>query len=104
MTGEETPDLQVPNPYLAAIRSAKESSSGPLHTLRTALAPAVTAMEAGAWTGGRADDFFATLSGWRTDGTTAASRAEQEFDEAIGGQPAEVGANSWQVHWHNLGP
>jgi hypothetical protein len=100
----ETAEPKVPNPYLAAIRSAKGRSTGPAETLKTALDKAVTAMEAGAWMGGKADTFAGSLSGWRSTARSAASSSLGEFDDAIAGQPEMVEANSWQVHWHNLGP
>lgn len=95
---------KVPNPYLAAIRHNRASSVGPSHVLATALDNAVTAMESGAWIGGTADSFHAVLTSHRTTAKNAGPRALQEFDEAIAGQPELVDANSWQVHWHNLGP
>jgi uncharacterized protein YukE len=100
----ETAEAKVPNPYLAAIRSSKGRSTGPAHTLTTALDKAVSAMEAGAWMGGKADSFAGSLSGWRSTARRAASTSLDEFDDAIAGQPEMVEANSWQVHWHNLGP
>jgi hypothetical protein len=64
----------------------------------------VTAMESGAWVGGRADTFHSALTSHRASARTAATRGLQEFDDATSGQPEMVDANSWQVHWHNLGP
>ena len=95
---------QVPNPYRAAIVSARERSEAPAQTLRTAMDKAVTAMEAGAWSGGTADTFFASLDGWRTTGRQAAAAAIQELTDAIADQPEKVDASSWQVHWHHLRP
>jgi hypothetical protein len=95
---------KVPNPYLAAIRENRRQSVDPAHTLETALDKAVTAMEAGAWVGGRADSFHSALSDHRSDAKTAAGRGLQEFDDAAAGQPEMVDTNSWQVHWHNLRP
>ena len=100
----DTDAAKVPNPYLAAIKSAKGRSTGPADTLRTALDNAVTAMEAGAWMGGKADTFAGSLSGWKSTTGHAATNALQEFDDAIAGQPEMVETNAWQVHWHNLGP
>ncbi len=97
-------EAKVPNPYLAAIKSSKGRSTEPAATLRTALNKAVTAMEAGAWTGGKADTFGGSLSGWKSTTGNAATNALHEFDDAIAGQPEMVETNSWQVHWHNLGP
>ena len=97
-------EAKVPNPYLAAIRSAGARSTAPAETLRTALDRAVSAMEAGAWSGGGADSFGGSLDGWRSTARHAATSAMQEFDDAISDQPEMVDANSWQVHWHNLGP
>ncbi|MCW2763062.1 MAG: hypothetical protein JWR85_3263 [Marmoricola sp.] len=94
----------MPNPYLAAIRSAKGRSTGPAHTLSTALDNAVTATEAGAWSGGKAGTFAGSLSGWRSTARRAATTSLDEFDDAIAQQPEMVEASSWQVHWHNLGP
>jgi hypothetical protein len=99
----DTP-AKVPNPYLAAIRSAKGNSAGPAETLRTALEKAGTAMEAGAWSGGGADAFAGSLDGWRTTAKQAATNSLAEFDDAISGQPEMVDENAWQVHWHNLRP
>lgn len=96
--------VKVPNPYLATIRANRASSVGPSHTLATALDKAVTAMESGAWIGGTADSFHAVLSSHRSTAKKAGPQSLQEFDDAIAGQPEMVEANSWQVHWHNLGP
>ena len=97
-------EAKVPNPYLAAIKSAKERSSEPAESLRTALEKAGTAMENGAWSGGKADSFAGSLSGWKSTAKHAATAAMNEFDDAIAGQPERVDPQSWQVHWHNLGP
>jgi hypothetical protein len=97
-------EAKVPNPYLAAIRSAKGRSTEPAHTLSTALDKAVTAMEAGAWVGGKADTLAGSLSGWRSTTRHAATSAIEEFDDAIAQQPEMVETNSWQTHWHNLRP
>jgi uncharacterized protein YukE len=102
--GDETPVAKVPNPYLAAIRSAKGRSADPAQSLRAALDKAETALEAGAWSGGGADAFGGSLDGWRTAARQAATSSLQEFDDAIADQPEMVDPNSWQVHWHNLGP
>ena len=99
-----TDQAKVPNPYLAAIRQNRASSVEPAHTLATALDKAVAAMEGGAWVGGRADAFHAALTGHRTAARNAGPRSLQEFDDAAAGQPEMVDPNSWQVHWHNLGP
>jgi hypothetical protein len=96
--------VKVPNPYLAAIRQSRAASVEPTHTLATALDKAVTAMESGAWVGGRADSFHAALTDHRATARNAGPRCLQEFDDAAGGQPETVDANSWQVHWHNLRP
>lgn len=96
--------VKVPNPYLAAIRQNRVSSVDPAHTLATALDKAVTALESGAWVGGRADSFHGALTAHRTTAKNAGPRSLQEFDDAAAGQPEMVDANSWQVHWHNLGP
>ena len=95
---------KVPNPYLAAIRSARGRSAAPADTLDTALDKAVTAMEAGAWIGGQADTLAGSLSGWRQTARHAATTAMDEFDDAIAQQPEMVETNAWQVHWHNLRP
>ena len=96
--------VKVPNPYLAAIRENRRLSVDPAHSLATALDKAITAMESGAWVGGRADSFHAGLTGHRTTAKNAGPRSLQEFDDAASQQPEHVEANSWQVHWHNLGP
>jgi hypothetical protein len=61
-------------------------------------------MESGAWVGGTADAFHTALTEHRTTARHAGPRALQEFDDAAASQPETVDANSWQVHWHNLGP
>lgn len=96
--------VKVPNPYLAAIRESRRLSVEPAQTLATALDKAVGAMESGAWVGGRADSFHATLTGHRTAARSAGPRSLREFDDAARQQPELVDASSWQVHWHNLGP
>ncbi|MGY2875926.1 hypothetical protein ACVW00_003116 [Marmoricola sp. URHA0025 HA25] len=93
---------KVPNPYLAAIRENRRLSVDPAHTLATVLDKAVSAMEAGAWIGGRADSFHSALTGHRTTARDAGPRSLQEFDDAAAGQPEMVDPGSWQVHWHNL--
>ena len=96
--------VKVPNPYLAAIRHNRASSVEPAGVLATALDKAVTAMESGAWIGGRADSFHAALTGYQASAKRAGTASLQEFDDAAAAQPETVDANSWQVHWHNLGP
>ena len=49
-------------------------------------------------------DRFFKLTEHRTTARHAGPRALQEFDDAAASQPETVDANSWQVHWHNLGP
>jgi len=100
MTDQET----VPNPYLAAIRRNRAESVEPAHALASALDRAVSAMEAGAWVGGRADSFHDALTSHRTTARNAGPRALQEFDDAAAAQPELVEPTSWQVHWHNLAP
>lgn len=99
-----TDQTKVPNPYLAAIRFNRGLSVEPADTLTSALDKAVTAMESGAWVGGKADAFHAALTGHRTTAKNAGPRSLQEFDDAAADQPESVDVNSWQVHWHNLGP
>lgn len=95
-------EVQVPNPYLAAIRSKRDMSVGPAETLRTALDVAVTAMDAGAWSGGTADGFYDELTGHRTAARNGADNAIQEFEDAISGMPEMVDSDSWYVRWHRL--
>lgn len=97
---------KVPNPYLAAIRARKATSEDDARTLRSALDKAVRAMDAGAWIGGKADDFYAELTQRRTTARNAADNGLDEFQDAIdrivnrGDQMVE--SDSWYVHWHNL--
>jgi hypothetical protein len=97
---------KIPNPYLAAIKARRQGSHDAAETLRTVLDAAVTAMDNGAWTGGKADGFYAELTGQRTDARTAATRGIAEFDDAISDIVARgdemVDPDSWYVHWHNL--
>jgi hypothetical protein len=97
---------EVPNPYLAAIRAHRASSADDARTLRTALDRAVSAMDAGAWIGGKADDFYAELTARRTTARNAADNGMDEFQDAIDRIVAQgdemVETNSWYVHWHNL--
>jgi hypothetical protein len=97
---------EVPNPYLAAIRARKASCDDDARTLRTALDKAVSAMDAGAWVGGKADDFYAGLTARRTTARNAADNGMDEFQDAIDRIVARgdemVEPNSWYVHWHNL--
>jgi hypothetical protein len=101
-----TEDPKVPNPYLAAIRARKASSEGAAGTLRSALDKAVKAMDAGAWSGGKADDFYSGLTQRRTTASNAADNGMAEFDDAINGIVSrgdeKVDPNSWYCHWHNL--
>lgn len=101
---EDDAGATVPNPYLAAIRSSRERSTSPVETLRAAFDDAVTALESGAWSGGRSDTFASSLTGWRTSARQAGTNALAEFDDAIAGQPEMVAQNAWQVRWRNLGP
>jgi hypothetical protein len=92
-------DDLVPNPYKAAIKAARGQSVSPAATLKTALDKAVTAMESGAWEGGKSDTFYRELSGHRGTVRKASTDSLQEFDDAADGMPSEVPRDSWYVHW-----
>lgn len=93
----------IANPYLAALRSAKSSASGPASDLAKALDTARTAMEGNCWQSTLADQFFSQLATQRTTLQRCRDRALQEFDDAIARQPEMVSDDSWQRYWHNLG-
>src|SRR5690242_18620227 len=101
-----TEDPEVPNPYLAAIRARKAASEDDARTLRSALDKAVRAMDAGAWSGGKADEFYAGLTQRRTTAVNAADHGMAEFTDAINGIVSRgdemVAPTSWYCHWHNL--
>lgn len=94
----------VPNPYLAAIRSAKTSATGPAQELKDGLKSAKTAMENNCWQSPMADAFFSTLAQHERTLSNCRTNALGEFDDAMAGQPERVESTAWQVHWHNLGP
>jgi hypothetical protein len=101
MTDEDAP-LQIPNPYLAALRSARQSASPSAHALAEGLRSVKSAMEGNCWQSSVADQFFSTLTQQETTLKRCQTNAMDDFDEAIAGQPEKVAENSWQTHWHNL--
>lgn len=101
MTDDDAP-AQIPNPYLAALRSARQSATAPAHSLAEGLRSVKSSMEANCWQSSIADQFFSTLSQQETTLKRCQTNAMDDFDEAITGQPEKVDENAWQVHWHNL--
>jgi hypothetical protein len=101
---DDEADAMYPNPYLAALRSARASAVGPAGSLAKALDAAQRAMEGNCWQSPTADAFYTALAGHRTTLKNCKERALQEFDDAIARQPETVPESSWQRHWHNLAP
>jgi hypothetical protein len=103
MAGDEATDpVMLPNPYLAALRSARQQATGPAQSLADGLKAVDSAMQGNCWQSKLADQFYAELSGQRTTLSRCRTRALDEFDEAINGQPEKVPAGAWQFHWHNI--
>lgn len=92
----------VPNPYLAAIKSARSSATGPADELKDGLKAVKAAMDGNCWQSPLADDFYGALGQHEHTLSSCKTNAMQEFDDAIAGQPEKVEATAWQVHWHNL--
>jgi len=105
MGGEQPTDevVMLANPYRAAVASARSACVQPAESLGDVLARARRAMNSGAWTGSGADAFSAELDGHRETLKNAGPAALAEFDEALARLPETVEANSWYVHWRNLG-
>lgn len=103
MTGEESPDpVMLPNPYLEAIRSAKQQAAGPAQQLAEGLKAVDSAFQGNCWQSSTADQFGAELADQRTPLARCHTRSLDEFDHAISGQPEKVPAGAWQFHWHNF--
>ena len=92
----------VPNPYLAAVRSAKGSATGPAEQLKDGLKTVKSAMDGDCWQSPLADAFYAAIGEHEQTLGRCRTNAMQEFDDAIAGQPEKVEATAWQVHWRNL--
>ncbi|RHA37648.1 hypothetical protein [Cellulomonas rhizosphaerae] len=93
---------EIPNPYLAAIRSRRGLAVPVAADLRDDLDAVVRAMDAGAWVSSAADDFYTDLTGHRRSVTTASDGAIATFDDAIRRQPEKVEPGAWQTRWRNL--
>jgi hypothetical protein len=104
MAGDEGADdpVMLPNPYLAAIRAARQQATGPAQQLADGLKAVDGAMQANCWQSTVADQFYAELAEQRTTLSRCQTRALEEFDHAISGQPEKVPAGAWQFHWHNI--
>lgn len=104
MAGDEKADepMVLPNPYLAAIRAAKQQAAGPARDLADGLKAVDSAMQANCWQSTAADQFYAELAEQRTTLSRCHTRAMDEFDQAIAAQPEKVQAGAWQFHWHNI--
>ena len=100
-TGDEAPTM-LPNPYLAAIRAAKQQAAGPAQQLAEGLKAVDSAMQGNCWQSSVADQFYTELAEQRTALSRCHTRAMDEFDQAIGDQPEQVPAGAWQFHWHNI--
>jgi len=101
MAGDEEPTM-LPNPYLAAIRSAKQQAVGPAQSLKDALKDARSKADPNCWQSTVADQFYAELAQQRTVLSRCHTNALDEFDDAINSQPETVPAGAWQFHWHNI--
>ncbi len=101
MTGGDEPTM-IPNPYLSAIRSAKESATGPAQELKEGLKSVKSAMEGNCWQSPMADDFFSAIGQHERTLSNCQTNAMAEFDDAIAGQPEKVESTAWQVRWRNL--
>jgi len=93
---------EIPNPYLAALRSARARAKPVSDDLRDDLDAVVRAMDAGAWVSPVADDFYTDLTGHRRALTTAADGAMTTLDHAISSEPEQVELGAWQTRWRNL--
>lgn len=103
MAGEEDDKpVMLPNPYLAAIRAAKQQAVGPAQSLKEGLKTVDSAMQANCWQSTIADQFYAELAHQRTVLSQCQTNALDEFDNAINSQPESVPAGAWQFHWHNI--
>jgi hypothetical protein len=102
MAGEDDEPMMLANPYLAAIRAAREQAVGPAKGLADGLKSVDTAMQANCWQSRLADQFYAEMSQQRTVLSNCQTNALDEFDDAIRNQPAQVPEGAWQFHWHNL--
>jgi hypothetical protein len=101
--GDEADEpTMLANPYLAAIRSAKQQAVAPAQSLADGLKAVDGAMQANCWQSSMADRFYAELSQQRTTLSKCQTNALDEFDDAISNQPAKVPTGAWQFHWHNI--
>jgi hypothetical protein len=92
----------VPNPYLATIRSHRTGALPVVGELRGDLDAAVAAMDAGAWLSSAADQFYDSLIQSRQTLATAADGVVATYDGAIRAQPERVEPHAWQTRWRNL--
>ena len=94
--------VEVPNPYRAAIVSARDRARPVAADLDDDLRAAMRAMEAGAWVSTLADAFHTDLTGHAAALGRAADGAMSTFDDAVAGQPERVPDHAWQIRWRNL--
>ena len=89
----------IPNPYLAALRDARDDADRLAGPMRDELKGVKTAMDNGAWVSTTADEFYTALGQQNTALDTAADEALAEVDDAIRGRPEMVPPDSTDGRW-----
>ncbi|PZF79711.1 hypothetical protein [Jiangella anatolica] len=89
----------IPNPYLAALREARDDADRLAGPMRDELKGVKTAMDNGAWVSPAADEFYAALGQQTTALDTAADGALEDIDDAISGRPEMVPPDSPDGRW-----
>jgi len=93
--------VDVPNPYLAAIKAEKSRTSGDVTAL-SGLLNGVVGMFHTAWEGGLADQTCDRMASLGRAAAEAGASATAAYDTAIAGQPAQVDEDAWQTRWRSL--
>lgn len=95
---------KVPNPYKAAVTSAKQQATPHAREFQGLLDTAESAMEAGAWisTDNAASGFGLGLSAQRRTLNHLDEDVSDAFQDVIGSEPDEVDPDAWQTRWHNV--
>ncbi|TDE10150.1 hypothetical protein [Jiangella asiatica] len=89
----------IPNPYLAALREARDDAGPVADGIREELRGVKDAMDAGAWVSSAADEFYTALTTQNTRLDAAADEAISDLDSAIEGRPEMVPPDSRDGRW-----
>lgn len=97
-------DALVPNRYLAAVRAHRAQASPAAARVMEVLDQATRAMGAGAWVGGKGDEFGEQLAAHQVILHSRAQNCLDLFDSTIAAQADLVSPDSWHYRWdHRMG-